>query len=168
MGFKMNYINIESEISSILEKYQIKDEEVLRNTPKRVSKAFSELWGGLFNDIPKLAYFEAQKGMLIEVRDITFNSTCEHHLMPFYGTCKITLKSSGKTLGLSKFNRLVRHFSSKPTIQEKICKELYDLLLLALEPQYLRIEVDAKHTCVAHRGIKDACSNTKCVLEYVE
>jgi len=152
-------------VLELLKAFDIEEEEVLANTPKRVSKALMELWRGLIEPPPKLAFFPAKKGMTIIVEDISFNSTCEHHLMPFFGTCKITLKSNGTTLGLSKFNRIVQYFASKPTIQEKMAQEIHDFLKEHLKPEYLEIEIKAKHTCVSHRGIKDACSNTIVVIE---
>jgi|SRR6056297_1147463 len=157
---------IEKHVSEILKEYKIEDEEVLSNTPKRVDKAFKELWAALLTPPPKLAFFECVEGQKVIISDIFFTSTCEHHLMPFFGHCTIELISSGVSLGLSKFNRLVQYFSAKPTIQEKFTKELYDFLLEKLNPKYLKITIKAEHTCVKLRGIKDRCSNTTTVMEY--
>jgi len=161
-------INIDEEIISILNKYGIKEEETLRNTPRRVSKAFAEMWRGLSEEPPKMAYFPAKGGMVLKIEDISFNSTCEHHLMSFYGHCSITLKVHEKTFGLSKFNRIVQYFSAKPTIQEKICTEIAEFIVDKLNPLYLKVEIKAKHTCVSLRGIKDPCSNTTSILEFTQ
>ena len=162
----MGVIMIEQYILGILKEYNINDEEVLANTPKRVDKAFREQWQSLLTPPPKLAFFECIEGQKVIISDIFFTSTCEHHLMPFFGYCDIELVSSGITLGLSKFNRLVQYFSAKPTIQEKFTKELYDFLLEKLKPNYLKITIKAEHTCVKLRGIKDRCSNTTTIMEY--
>ena len=159
-------IDLSNEILQILLKYGITEKETLENTPARVSKAINELWRGLHEPPPKLAFFPARKGMIIKVDKIIFNSTCEHHLMPFYGECSITLEVNEKTLGLSKFNRIVQYFASKPTIQEKLCAEVFDFINNALSPIALKVEVKAKHTCVSHRGIKDACSDTTSIIDY--
>lgn len=163
MGVKM--IDVTSEIEKILEKYGIQEEETLQNTPKRVSKAISELWRGLYEPLPNLAFFQAKKGMTIKVEKISFVSTCEHHLMPFFGDVEIIFQSSGWTLGLSKFNRLVQHLAAKPTIQEKLCREIFDIINKNISPDYLKVIVKAKHTCVAFRGVKDSCSDTTTILE---
>lgn len=152
-------------IAELLKHFDIKDEEVLQNTPKRVEKALNELWKGLFEPEPKLAFFPTIEDMLIKVEKISFVSTCEHHLMPFFGSAEISFISSGKTLGLSKFNRLVQHYAAKPTIQEKLCSEIFNKINDVLEPKYLKVLVSAKHTCVSFRGIKDSCSNTTTIME---
>jgi GTP cyclohydrolase I len=156
-----NTLEIKKEILDILTKIGIQDKEVLENTPKRVEKMYSELFAYNINkQLPKLAFFETDKGLKIIIRKIKFCSTCAHHLMPFFGSVRIEFISEGKTLGLSKFNRLVSVISKQMCTQEELTQEIYYVLKERLETDKIKITTKAQHMCVKARGIKDQDSVT--------
>lgn len=95
---------------------------------------------------------------LIVIKDIEFNSFCEHHLLPFSGKVKIGYIPSKTILGLSKFPRAVEYFSKKPQLQERLTREICDYLSSILNPVALFVQVVATHTCVACRGAESLCS----------
>jgi len=150
--------DITNSISNILKLYDIQDEECLKNTPARVSKAYSEMWRGLVEDMPKLTRFESSEKIEVVVKDIEFCSTCLHHLLPFFGNVSISYKSNGWILGLSKYSRLVQWCASRPTIQEQLAVDIKKKLEEVLDTE-VSVEVTAKHSCVFARGIKDSCAN---------
>lgn len=136
----------------------------LKETPARVAKMFvNEIFEGLdYNNFPKcttvnngIKYDE----MLIE-KGITVNSVCEHHFQNIVGTCKIAYIPNEKVLGLSKLNRIVRFFSKRPQIQERLTVQIQAALCLILDTENVAVEITAEHHCVKTRGIEDANSLT--------
>lgn len=91
---------------------------------------------------------------LIIVRDISFSSLCEHHMLPFIGTIDVAYLPSQKILGLSKFARLADAISKRLQVQERITKQLADLLETSLKPHLLIVHVAARHMCMGVRGVR--------------
>lgn len=97
--------------------------------------------------------------MLIE-KNITLYSYCEHHFVPIIGKVHVAYISSGEVIGLSKINRLVQYYASRPQVQERLTQQIANGLKEALNTPHVAVMVDAEHLCVASRGIKDTASST--------
>ncbi len=139
-------------------------DESLRDTPMRVAKMYlNETFSGLdAANEPKLSLFSNnyQYNQMLLVKDITIYSTCEHHLVPFYGKAHVAYFSTGKVIGLSKLNRIADYFSRRPQVQERLTIDISKALKHALETEDIAIVIDANHLCVASRGIHDVNSST--------
>lgn len=101
--------------------------------------------------------------MVIE-KDITFYSTCEHHLLPFYGKAHIGYIPDGKVAGLSKLARTVDVFARRPQIQEKMTRDIANALEKHLKPRGVIVMLEAEHTCMTMRGIKKPGSRTVTIV----
>lgn len=136
-------------------------------TPKRVAKMYvNEIFSSLHQEEPENIKVFSSEGASSEVTvTVPFSSVCEHHWLPFFGEAKITYKPRKKVLGLSKFARIVKFVAKKPQLQERLTKEIADLVFKYTEPEYVKVEVEAEHTCVRCRGVEVPC-NTK--TEYVK
>ena len=97
--------------------------------------------------------------MLIQ-KNINLNSTCEHHFLPIVGKAHVSYISSGKVIGLSKLNRIVKFFSQRPQVQERLTTLIYEELKSVLNTDSVMVLIEAKHLCVSSRGIKDCSSST--------
>ena len=96
--------------------------------------------------------------MLIE-KNINLNTTCEHHFLPIIGKAHVAYISSGKVIGLSKLNRIVKYYSDRPQVQERLTTQIYNELISVLDTENVMVVIDAKHLCVTSRGIiDDSCS----------
>lgn len=170
----MEKIDIQKQIAlnirEIMALLDIEINDSNRETPKRIAKMLdeeifanrSDSKGTLMKIIKQMTTFtNPQHGgaQPIEIKDIPFSSTCEHHWMPFMGKCSIMYVPDKKILGLSKFPRVVKFFSKKPQVQERLTQEILDFLQTVLEPKELVVRLyDVKHTCVSVRGIEAECS----------
>ena len=139
-------------------------DDSLKGTPKRVAKMFiKEIFSGLNPaNKPAIALFENKykyNEMLVE-KNISFYSNCEHHFVPIIGKAHIAYISNGKVIGLSKLNRLVEYFAKRPQVQERLTMQIAKELQLALGTDDVAIVIDAKHLCVASRGVEDDTSST--------
>lgn len=139
-------------------------DESLSGTPYRVAKMYiKEQFKGLSpENKPAPTLFENNfkyQEMLVE-KDIGFFSTCEHHFVPIYGKAHLAYISSGKVIGLSKLNRIVDYYSKRPQVQERLTVEIAKELKAVLQTDDVAVVLDAKHLCVASRGIKDTSSAT--------
>jgi GTP cyclohydrolase I len=136
--------------------------EGILETPDRSAKAWAELTRGLREDPNQ--YFKTFESNgydeMVIIKDISFVSLCEHHLLPFMGQCHIGYIPDGKVLGLSKFARIVQHCAAKPQIQEGLTMEIANLLEDNLKPLGVTVVMEAAHTCMAIRGVKAAGSTT--------
>ncbi|HER2108502.1 TPA: GTP cyclohydrolase I FolE [Streptococcus pyogenes] len=137
--------------------------EGLLDTPKRVAKMYAEMFLGLGKD-PKeefTAVFKEQHEDVVIVKDISFYSICEHHLVPFYGKAHIAyLPSDGRVTGLSKLARAVEVASKRPQLQERLTSQIADALVEALNPKGTLVMVESEHMCMTMRGIKKPGSKT--------
>lgn len=122
-----------------------------------------ELFSGLNPaNKPKATLFENKykyNEMLVE-KDISFYSNCEHHFVPIFGKAHVAYISSGKVIGLSKLNRIVQYFAKRPQVQERLTVQIAKELQQILQTEDVAIVMDAKHLCVASRGVQDDSSST--------
>lgn len=132
------------------------DREGLRETPQRVARMYQELFGGLHNDpaVHTKKFFSESYNEVVLVRDISFNSICEHHLMPFMGKVHIGYIPDGRVIGLSKLARVVEVFSRRPQVQERLTEDIAELLFRELKAKAVAVVVEAEHTCITVRGVK--------------
>tara|TARA_Y100000385_G_scaffold37048_1_gene34536 strand:+ start:2051 stop:2704 length:654 start_codon:yes stop_codon:yes gene_type:complete len=139
-------------------------DDSLKGTPHRVAKMYiEEIFSGLdISNKPKISLFEnkySYNEMLVE-KNITFFSNCEHHFVPIYGKAHIAYISSGKVIGLSKLNRIVKYFSKRPQVQERLTNQIASELQEILETKDVAVLIDAEHLCVSSRGVEDVNSAT--------
>ena len=136
----------------------------LKGTPRRVAKMFvNEIFSGLKpENKPKSSTFENKYkyGEMLVEKNITLYSTCEHHLLPIFGKAHLAYISNGTVVGLSKMNRIVDYFSSRPQVQERLTLQIVDELKKILRTENVACVIDAKHLCVNSRGIRDVSSST--------
>jgi GTP cyclohydrolase I len=140
------------------------DRPGLADTPRRVSEAFAELYGGyarLPEDLLELSFDDlGEYGDLVLVRDIPVHSHCEHHMMPFVGKAHIAYYPVGRVAGLSKLARLVDLYARRLQSQERLSFQIMSALRDALKPRGLAVMIEAEHTCMTLRGIKAHGSST--------
>jgi GTP cyclohydrolase I len=132
------------------------DREGLLKTPDRVARAYADLTSGLRED-PTLhlqTIFTEQYDEVVLLRNIDFNSLCEHHLLPFTGKAHVAYMPDGKVVGLSKLARLVDGFARRPQVQERLTTQVADALMDALHPIGAACVIEATHTCMTIRGVK--------------
>ena len=145
------------------------EREGLVKTPHRVARAYGELLEGYRTDPIKLvngATFKANYDEMVIVRDIEFNSLCEHHMLPFLGRAHVAYLPKGEVIGLSKIPRIVDMFSRRLQIQEKMTRQIADFLNTLLEPRGVAVIMEAVHMCSMIRGVEkhDARMTTSCML----
>lgn len=138
------------------------DREGLLETPARVARMYAELFVGLRLDPGRhlKKVFTEQYDELVLIRDISFNSMCEHHLLPFIGTAHVGYLPRGKVVGLSKLARVVEEISHRPQVQERMTHQIADLLQAELDPKGVIVVIEATHTCMTIRGIRKPGSIT--------
>jgi len=132
------------------------DREGLRDTPARVARMYAELFGGLHQD-PRVhlqKFFTEKYDEVVLVRDISFNSVCEHHLMPFMGKAHIGYLPDGRVVGLSKLARVVEAIAQRPQVQERMTEAIADLLVEQLHAKGVAVVIEAVHTCMTVRGVR--------------
>jgi GTP cyclohydrolase I len=129
----------------------------LRRTPTRVAKMYAELLRGYRVDPHELvndAIFDVSYDEMVIVRDIEFYSMCEHHLLPFIGRVHVAYLPKGKVIGLSKIPRIVDMFACRLQVQERMTRQIADMLNLQLTPQGVAVVVEGLHLCTMMRGVK--------------
>ncbi|HOA13962.1 MAG TPA: GTP cyclohydrolase I FolE [Myxococcota bacterium] len=134
----------------------------LERTPARVWESMHYLTRGYREDLNELmagATFADPSRDLVMVRDIAFNSICEHHVLPFFGTVTVGYIPNGSLIGLSKIARVVDHFACRLQVQERMTAQIADTLVDVLNPRALAVTVTAKHLCMAVRGVSKQDSN---------
>lgn len=139
------------------------DREGLLETPNRVARMYQELFGGLHED-PKVhtrKFFKENYNEIVLVRDISFNSVCEHHLMPFMGNVHIGYIPDGRVIGLSKLARVVEVFAHRPQVQERLTEDIAEHLYSQLQAKGVAVVIEAVHTCMTVRGVKKP--NSTCI-----
>ena len=136
------------------------DREGLRETPDRVARMYEELFGGLRQDpavVLRKTFTEKYDEMVL-VKDIRFESMCEHHLLPFFGKAHIGYIPNGKIVGLSKLARVVEILAKRPQVQERMTEHVADLVMAELGAKGVGVVLEAAHTCMSIRGIRKANS----------
>lgn len=140
------------------------DREGLIDTPKRVAKAYRELFGGYDLDPADVLgrTFEEVAGYddLVLVKDIQFHSHCEHHMVPIIGKAHVAYLPDGKVLGLSKIARVVDIFAHRLQTQETMTSQVASAIDETLAPRGVAVMIEAEHMCMAMRGIKKQGSTT--------
>ncbi|MGE0607655.1 MAG: GTP cyclohydrolase I FolE [Pirellulales bacterium] len=132
------------------------DREGLLETPARVARMYAELFSGLRDD-PRVhlrKVFTEKYDEVVLVRDISFNSMCEHHMLPFMGHAHIGYLPNGKVVGLSKLARVVEVVSKRPQVQERMTETIADLMVEELGAKGVAVVIEATHTCMTIRGIR--------------
>ena len=132
------------------------DREGLLDTPKRVIKSWETIFGGYKltpEEVLTTQFSETYDEMVI-CKDIEFYSTCEHHLLPFYGKCHIGYLPNGKIVGLSKMPRLVEVFARRLQVEERLTEQIANSMMEILEPRGVGVIMEAKHHCVVCRGVQ--------------
>ena len=136
----------------------------LRDTPRRVAKAYAELLAGMDQDPRDVltATFDVGHEELILVKDIEVWSMCEHHLVPFVGMAHVGYipREGGHVTGLSKIARLVDVYARRPQVQERLTTEIADALVEVLEPRGVIVVIDAEHLCMSMRGVRKGGAKT--------
>lgn len=132
------------------------DREGLLETPARVARMYAELFSGLHDDprVHMQKAFTEKYDEIVLVRDISFNSICEHHLLPFMGKAHIGYMPSGRVVGLSKLARVVEVVSRRPQVQERMTETIADLIIDELGARGAAVVVEASHTCMTIRGVR--------------
>jgi GTP cyclohydrolase I len=132
------------------------DREGLHETPARVARMYAEMFSGLHED-PRVhlqKFFTEQYDEVVLVRDISFNSMCEHHMLPFMGHAHIGYMPNGRVIGLSKLARVVEVVARRPQVQERMTETIANLLVEELEAKGVAVVIEATHTCMTIRGIR--------------
>ncbi len=131
--------------------------EGLVGTPKRVANMYAELFGGLHQDASKhlqTCFLEDGHDEIVLVKDISFYSMCEHHLLPFYGKAHVAyLPSGGRIVGLSKLVRVIETVARRPQLQERLTSNVADIITEELKPKGVVVVVEAEHLCMSIRGV---------------
>ncbi|MCH8493035.1 MAG: GTP cyclohydrolase I FolE [Idiomarina sp.] len=142
-----------------------RNDDSLRETPHRIAKMYvDEIFSGLdYANFPKVTLIEnkMQVDEMIKVKDISFNSTCEHHFVTIDGTARVAYIPSKRVIGLSKINRIVRFFAQRPQVQERMTQQILVALQTLLATENVAITIDAVHYCVKARGVMDVNSRTQ-------
>ena len=140
------------------------DRDGLKDTPSRVARYFTEVCGGLREDPAEHLNktFEVDHDEIIVVRDITFYSICEHHLVPFFGRAHVGYlpEANGRITGLSKLARLVDGYAKRPQVQERLTSQIANAIEEKLKPRGVAVVLEAEHLCMSMRGIKKPGSQT--------
>jgi GTP cyclohydrolase I len=139
-------------------------DDSLKDTPRRVAKMFvTETCKGLLaENFPKITCVENKFGsQMVTEANITLNSLCEHHFVTICGYAHIAYVPGKKVIGLSKMNRLVEYFGSRPQVQERLTEQVQKAMCHLLEIEDVAVVIDGVHFCVRARGIKDANSVTR-------
>ncbi len=157
----MDHERIEKAVREILSAVgENPDREGLRDTPARVARMYAELFSGLTTDPGELldAKFSECYDELVVLKDIPFNSMCEHHLMPFEGKAAVAYLPDGKVVGISKLARVVDAYARRPQVQERLTSQVADVLLDKLHAKGVAVVISAVHSCMTCRGVKKAGS----------
>jgi GTP cyclohydrolase I len=131
--------------------------EGLKNTPDRVARMYTELLCGYSMDPERIingALFHISYDEMVLVRDIEFYSLCEHHMLPFIGRAHVAYLPAGKVIGLSKIPRIVDMYARRLQVQERMTRQIADLLQSTLEPQGVAVVVEGMHLCSMMRGVR--------------
>ena len=138
------------------------DREGLRETPERIARMYQEIFRGMDEDasVHLTKTFPVEKSEMVVEKDISFYSTCEHHLMPFYGKAHVAYIPDGKVVGLSKLARTVEVYAARPQIQEQMTEQIADAMMEHLGSKGVMVMVEAEHLCMTMRGVKKPGSKT--------
>ena len=136
--------------------------EGLLETPARVARMCRQIYGGLMKDPEEhlRKQFASESSQIVLEKDITFYSTCEHHLLPFWGKAHVAYLPDGKVAGLSKLARTVEVFARRPQIQENLTAQIADAVETYLNPRGVMVMLEAEHMCMSMRGVQKPGTKT--------
>ena len=137
--------------------------ESLRDTPERYAKAMRFLTSGYESepeDVVGSGIFSAEGDGVVLVRDVEFHSLCEHHLLPFFGRVHVAYLPGDRIIGLSKIPRIVDLYARRLQVQERITEQVADALMQLLQPKGVLVLAEARHLCMAMRGVEKQHSAT--------
>ncbi|HXW88883.1 MAG TPA: GTP cyclohydrolase I FolE [Streptosporangiaceae bacterium] len=136
----------------------------LKDTPARVARALTEQFAGLRLEPADVltTVFDADHEEMVLVRDIELFSTCEHHLVPFFGRAHVGYipNEKGQITGLSKLARLVDVYARRPQVQERMTSQIADAMMAILEPRGVIVIIEAEHLCMSMRGVRKPGAKT--------
>lgn len=133
------------------------DREGLLRTPLRIAEMYDELLGGYTVDPIALvndALFDVQYDEMIIVKDIEFFSLCEHHMLPFFGRAHVAYLPREKVIGLSKIPRIVEMYARRLQVQERMTRQIGELIAEVLNPYGVAVVIEGSHLCSMMRGVK--------------
>jgi GTP cyclohydrolase I len=154
---------IESAVRTILKAIgEDPDRPGLVDTPRRVARMYREMFSGLRVDPARhlRVTFPEEYDEIVLVRDISFTSMCEHHLLPFSGIAHVAYIPKGRVTGLSKLARVVDEVARRPQVQERMTGQIADMVERELDSQGVAVVVSAEHSCMSIRGIRKPGSRT--------
>jgi GTP cyclohydrolase IA len=155
---KIDTSSIEAAIAQVLRAIgEDPEREGLQRTPERVARMYTELLSGYGMDPASVvngAIFDVKYDEMVLVRDIEFYSLCEHHMLPFLGRVHVAYIPDGKVLGLSKIPRIVDLFARRLQVQERMTRQIADVIRDLLHPQGVGVVVEALHLCMSMRGVQ--------------
>jgi GTP cyclohydrolase I len=158
VGGKVDAAKIQEAVTRILQAVgENPDRDGLKRTPERIARMYAELLSGYNADpvaIVNDAIFEVKYDEMVIVRDVEFYSLCEHHILPFMGRVHVAYIPNGKVLGLSKIPRIVDMFARRLQVQERMTRQIADLIRDLLHPQGVAVVVEALHLCMMMRGVQ--------------
>lgn len=140
------------------------EDDSLAETPQRIAKMYvREIFSGLdYSYFPKITMIDNKMKVdeMVQVRDISLTSTCEHHFVTIDGSATVAYIPRSKVIGLSKINRIVQFFARRPQVQERLTQQILVALQTLLESDDVAVSISATHYCVKARGVMDATSST--------
>lgn len=153
--------NVSEKVQALLEALVIDtdNDHNTQETAKRVAKMFiQEVYKGRYTPAPKITDFPNAKNLdeMYVTGPITVRSACSHHLVPIVGRCWIGIIPGDRVIGLSKFNRIVEWFASRPQIQEELTVQIADYIEQTIQPRGLAIIIEATHMCMTWRGVRES------------
>ena len=136
--------------------------EGLLETQDRIARMYEEIFGGMDMDAaePLKKRIHASNNEMVVEKDITFYSTCDHHMLPFYGKTHVAYIPNGEVVGISKLARTVEIYARRLQIQEQLTAQVADALMEQLKPKGVMVMMEAEHMCMTMRGIKKPGSRT--------
>ncbi len=140
------------------------DREGVIKTPSRFMKSMRFLTQGYHQSVEEIlngALFEEAYGEMVVVKNIELYSTCEHHLLPFFGKAHVAYLPKGKIIGLSKIPRIVDLFARRLQVQERLTSQIAECLMKALEPHGVGVVIESYHLCMMMRGVEKQNSFAK-------
>ena len=133
------------------------EREGLLKTPYRAAAAMKFLTSGYNQSLDEIlnnAIFEEPNNNMVLLRDIEFYSTCEHHMLPFFGKCHIAYIPNGKIVGVSKMARITDMFARRLQVQERMTNQIADAIVTALDPLGVAVVAEGVHLCMVARGVE--------------
>ena len=150
-------MNVEKNIESILKEIDKNfPEPLLHKTSARVAKAYDEFFDGYSKEKSEIigSQFDSEMDDLIILKNISFESHCEHHMVPIIGRASIGYIPNKKIVGISKLARIVDYFAHRLQLQERLTMEIAEMLQEWINPLGVAVYIEAEHFCISHRGVK--------------